>query len=611
MINIQNGSAAIPNTIPHFLLNAFQKYNKPDALNYKEADNWLRISAETIAEKVSHVALGLRNLGINAGDKIAIISENRPEWSITDLAALSLRAVTVPLFPTAAPDQIRYILEDCGARVLFLSSKKIFKHAAPAIEGIEPLEHLIFFDNDAVPPDVDQAMAYEDLEKKGAEIIAKDKYIYRNLLDEVEPQDLATIIYTSGTTGEPKGVMLTHESFVSNVATISEGLPILPTDRSIAVLPLSHIFERACFYVMAANGVAIHYCASFDHLAEYLHEVQPTVMTAVPRLFEKVYHKIIRKGMTAGGWKTKLFAWALEVGQNYWDYKDKGKAMPLMMRLKHKIADRLVFTKWREAVGGKLRFFVSGGAPLSKKLSYAFWSAGIEILQGYGTTECCIVAANRPHDTKAGSIGRPFEGIEVKIAETDGEILVRGKNVMKGYYNRPDLTAEVLTEDGWYKTGDIGYIDTKSEHIFITDRKKDLFKLSNGKYIAPQQLESLVKQSQFVSQAVVVGSGRKQTSALIVPDFEALKNELDERGINSKRTREELCSDAEVVKIVQRDVAEIMRERTDYERVKKVALLPHEFSIDKGEMTPTLKIKRAVIDEKYEDLIDKLSGGMD
>jgi long-chain acyl-CoA synthetase len=298
----------------------------------------------------------------------------------------------------------------------------------------------------------------------------------------------------------------------------------------------------------------------------------------------------------------------LEIGQRYGEAKDKGNTVSPFLLAQQAIASRLVFSKWRDGVGGSLRFFVSGGAPLSKKLSYAFWSAGIPILQGYGTTEVCIVSANRPNDNKVGSIGKPFENIEIKVAE-DGELWVRGPNVMQGYYNKPEATADALTEDGWYKTGDVGYQDTKTGHFYITDRKKDLFKLSNGKYIAPQQIESLIKQSVFVSQAIVVGSGRKQPAALIVPDFEALKATLKEKGINEKRTREELCQDPEVVKIVQRDAIEVTRELADYERVKKVALLPNEFSIDKGEMTPTLKIKRAVIDEKYEDLIDQLSGG--
>jgi long-chain acyl-CoA synthetase len=602
------GTNNLPFTVPHFCLAAFEHYQKPDALNYKPAKEWLKIAGERAIERVKHVTLGLREFGIKQGDKVAIISENRPEWSITDLAILCLRAVNVPIYTTQAPEQIRYILEDSGSRMLFVSGKKIFKHALPGIEGVEPLEQLVFFDEDAIPEDIEQAMAFAELEKRGAEIHEKEPHLFDELLEQVRPEDLATIIYTSGTTGEPKGVMLTHHNFATNILAISGGLPILKTDRSLAVLPLSHIFERSCFYIMLCNGVSIHYAASFDHLAEYLNEIHPTVMTAVPRLFEKVYHKIVRKGMTAGGWKTKLFQWALEIGQRYGEAKDKGNTVSPFLLAQQAIASRLVFSKWRDGVGGSLRFFVSGGAPLSKKLSYAFWSAGIPILQGYGTTEVCIVSANRPNDNKVGSIGKPFENIEIKVAE-DGELWVRGPNVMQGYYNKPEATADALTEDGWYKTGDVGYQDTKTGHFYITDRKKDLFKLSNGKYIAPQQIESLIKQSVFVSQAIVVGSGRKQPAALIVPDFEALKATLKEKGINEKRTREELCQDPEVVKIVQRDAIEVTRELADYERVKKVALLPNEFSIDKGEMTPTLKIKRAVIDEKYEDLIDQLSGG--
>jgi long-chain acyl-CoA synthetase len=399
--------------------------------------------------------------------------------------------------------------------------------------------------------------------------------------------------------------MLTHGNFTSNVLSISKGLPILPTDRSLSVLPLSHIFERVCFYVMAMNGVSVHYCASFDQLAPGLQEVKPTVMTAVPRLFEQVYHKIVKKGMSAGGLKTKLFTWALEVGQHYWDYKEKRKASPATLAAKHAIADRLVFSKWRAAVGGELRFFVSGGAPLSKKLSYAFWSAGIPILQGYGMTEACVVSANRPEDKHIDSIGTVFEGIEMKVAE-DGELLVRGPNVMLGYYNKPEITTEVL-KDGWYHTGDIGYKGDDG-HFYITDRKKDLFKLSNGKYIAPQQVESLLKQSPLIAQPVVVGANRKQVGALIVPDWETLKVVLEENRIDINASREELCERPEVIKIVQNEAVNLSRELADYERVKRVYLLPREFSIDKGEMTPTLKIKRGVIDEKYSEAIDEICG---
>src|SRR5439155_308680 len=283
-----------------------------------------------------------------------------------------------------------------------------------------------------------------------------DRDFVEDSLSKIESDDLATIIYTSGTTGEPKGVMLTHENFVSNIIAITKGLPIFSSDRSLAVLPLSHIFERTVFYVLCSNGVSIHYCGAFDQLASHLQEVKPTIMTAVPRLFEQVYHKIVKKGRAAGGLKTRLFEWSLGVGQQYWEMKDKQRSVPTSLAAKHAIANRLVFSKWRDGVGGSLRFFVSGGAPLSKKLSYAFWAAGIPILQGYGMTEACIVSANRPDDNKIGSIGKPFDGIEMRIAEKDDEILIRGQNVMKGYYNNPEETGRVLDAEGYYHTGDVG-----------------------------------------------------------------------------------------------------------------------------------------------------------
>ncbi|MEP6923556.1 MAG: long-chain fatty acid--CoA ligase [Pyrinomonadaceae bacterium] len=602
------GFGNLPQTIPHLMFGALQQFNKADTLNYKNQDSWISIAAEQFVERVKYVALGLYEIGIRAGDRVAIISENRPEWSITDLAILSLRAVNVPIYTTQAPDQVRYILEDSGAKILFVSGKKTFQHAAPGIEGVESLEKLIFFDSDAIPEEMQRTMPLEALEKKGVEAGRIDSEAFDRFLAEVRTDDLATIIYTSGTTGEPKGVMLTHENFASNIRAITAVLPIFATDRSLSVLPLSHIFERACFYALCCNGVSIYYSASFDHLAQHLKEVKPTIMTAVPRLFEQVYHKIVKKGMSAGGWKTKLFAWALENGQKYAEAQNKGGGLAPLLALQHTIASRLVFSKWREGVGGNLRFFVSGGAPLSAKLTNAFWAAGIPILQGYGMTEACVVSANRPDNHRVGSIGMPLKDIEVKIAEEDGEILVRGKNVMRGYYNKPDLTTEVLSNDGWYKTGDVGRI-AEDGHIYITDRKKDLFKLSNGKYIAPQQLESLIKQAAFVSQAIVVGAGRKQPIALIVPEFESLKAFLSEKGIETKRSREELCQDQKVIKLVQREVSELTSERADYERVKKVALLTREFSIDKGEMTPTLKIKRGVIDENYREILDELYGG--
>jgi long-chain acyl-CoA synthetase len=608
-MNAENliGFENIPQTIPHFCLESFRRNKKSDALAYKLDDVWHKISGTEAIERVKRIALGLSKLGVRAGDRIAIISENRPEWSLVDLAILSLRAVNVPIYTTQAVEQVRFILENSGAKMLCVSGKKLFKHAEEAIRSVERLERLIFFEKDAMPETERRAISLESVEQHGEEQLNSEPASFEDELATVTKDDLATIIYTSGTTGEPKGVMLTHSNFVSNIVAISKGLPIKVSDRSLAVLPLSHIFERTVFYVLCANGVSINYCASFDQLASHLHEVKPTIMTAVPRLFEQVYHKIVKKGKSAGGWKTRLFDWALDVGQDYWLAQDTHGSISPVLAAKHAIASRLVFSKWRDGVGGSLRFFVSGGAPLSKKLSYAFWAAGIPILQGYGMTEACVACANRPEDNKVGSIGIPFDGIEMKIAESDGEILIRGANVMQGYYQNPEETARVIDAEGFYHTGDVGYED-KDGHFYVTDRLKDLFKLSNGKYVAPLQVESLLKQSPLISQPVVVGSGRKQVGVLIVPDWEALKEVLKEEKIDATGSREELCENPQVIKRVQRDAVELTRELNDYERVKRVYLLPREFSIDKGEMTPTLKIKRGVIDEKYQEAIDEICG---
>ena len=381
------------------------------------------------------------------------------------------------------------------ARAIFISNQRLFKHAKKALEGLDFLEKIIFFD---APTEgaVERSTTLDSLEKSGPERSINKPAAFGAYLRAIHSDDLATIIYTSGTTGEPKGVMLTHANFVSNVLAIHGGLPISSTDIALSVLPLSHIFERTGFYIFCYSGVSVYYAASFDQVAENLREVRPTVMTAVPRLFEKVYHKIVKKGLSEKGWKRRVFMRSLEVGQRYAEVKDKGKLMGPALRVQQGMANRLVFSKWREAVGGRLRYFVSGGAPLSPALSYAFLAAGIPILQGYGATESCIVSANRPENNKVGSVGLPFEGIEVNIAE-DGEILLRGPNVMRGYYGHPEETAAVLSNE-WFATGDVGHVD-KEGHLFITDRKKDLFKLSNGKYVAPSRLKSS-EASEFVSQ---------------------------------------------------------------------------------------------------------------
>ena len=599
--NKRDYSSTEATSIPGLCLTASLRHGKPDAFNYKADGKWINISAQTFVDRVKNVALGLAALGIRPGDRIALLSENRPEWSIVDLAILSLGAINVPIYTTQAVDQIDYILADSGARAMFISNRKLFRHAREVLAN-RPLEHLIFFDSD-VAEDIERAIWLSDLEQNGKQQATERPEAFEAYLHAVRPDDLATIIYTSGTTGEPKGVMLTHNNFMSNVLSIAAGLPIDSNDTALSVLPLSHIFERAGFYVFCYCGLSVYYAASFDQVGENLREVGPTVMTAVPRLFEKVYHRIIKKGMSEKGWKRNVFTRSLEVGQRYGELKDTRRFISPALRLKQSLASRLVFSKWREGVGGRLRYFVSGGAPLSPALSYSYLAAGIPILQGYGATETCIVCANRPGNNHVGSVGVPFEGIEIRIAD-DGEILVRGPNVMRGYYGQPEATAAVI-KDGWFATGDVGHMD-KEGRLYITDRKKDLFKLSNGKYVAPQLIESLLKQSEFVSQVVVVGAGRKQPAALIVPDWESLNKALAETGESLPKEKAELSKHPTAVKIVQRDIAALTASLADYERIRRVALLPNEFTIDSGELTPTLKVKRRIIDERFGDLIEEL-----
>jgi long-chain acyl-CoA synthetase len=604
---MKQGKKETASSVPGLCLTAVMRHNKSDALNYRADGKWLNVPAETFNERVKNCALGLASLGIRPGDRIALLSENRPEWSIVDMAILSLGAINVPIYTTQAIEQIDYILSDSGAKAIFISNRRLHKHARPALDK-RAMEHLIFFEPE-VADLVERGISLAEMERRGREHAEQRPGAYEAYLQSVRPEDLATIIYTSGTTGEPKGVMLTHNNFMSNVLSISNGLPIGPTDVALSVLPLSHIFERAGFYVFCYCGVSVYYAASFDQVGENLREVAPTVMTAVPRLFEKVYHRIIKKGMAETGVKKKIFMQSLDVGHRYGELKDKRRWISPQLRIKQGLASMLVFSKWRAGVGGRLRYFVSGGAPLAPALSYAYLAAGIPILQGYGATETCIVCANRPGNNHVGSVGIPFDGIELRIAE-DGEILIRGPNVMRGYYGQPEATAAVL-KDGWFYTGDVGHMD-KEGRLYITDRKKDLFKLSNGKYVAPQLIESLLKESEFVSQVVVVGAGRKQPAALIVPDWENLNEALAGEDLAAAgeiavpKDREQLSKYAPAVKIVQRDIAKLTASLADYERIRRVALLPNEFTIDGGELTPTLKVKRKVIDDRYGALIDEL-----
>ncbi len=602
MLANRKESLSTPKTLRELCFSAAQRYSKRDALNLKRGGEWINVSAAEFVQRVTHLAVGLAELGVKPGDRIALLSENRPEWSVADLAIVSLGAVNVPIYTTQAVDQVQYILEDSNAKFIFVSGRRVYKHARPGIENAKNLKRTIFFETDAAA-EVENGLTLEEVERTGREKAEAEPGYFDKLASVVTSDTLATIIYTSGTTGEPKGVMLTHGSFISNVLAISSSLPIFSSDVALSVLPLSHIFERTVFYVFCWNGVSVYYAASFDQVGELLREVRPTIMTAVPRLFEKVYHRILKKGMSATGYRKQLFVWALDVGRRYAEARDHRKFVSPVLAAQQALASKLVFSKWREGVGGRLKYFVSGGASLSPTLSYSFLAAGVTILQGYGMTETCVVSANRPEDNRVGSVGVPFPGIDIKIAE-DGEIFVRGANVMQGYHNHPEATAPVL-KDGWFATGDVGRID-KTGHLYITDRKKDLFKLSNGKYVAPQLLESLVKQSEFVNQAVVVGAGRKFPAVLIVPDWDALGASMPADW--ASKSRVERSTDPNALRLLQREVTALTSELSDYERIRRVGLLPEELTIDSGELTPTLKVKRRIIDEKFGRMIDELYG---
>jgi len=428
------------------------------------------------------------------------------------------------------------------------------------------------------------------------------------LLDElmraVQPDDLATIIYTSGTTGEPKGVMLAHSNCVSNLLDCSRQLGFSDEDVVLSVLPLSHVFERGAMYMYLHHGMKVYYAESLDKIGDNMREVCPTVMVCVPRLFEKIYARIKERAAAGGQLKAAMLSWAVEVGKEWARRQVARTPVSLPLKLRHKLASRIVFTKWHEAMGGRMRLFLSGGAAMPEEIGYIFLGAGVPVVQGYGLTETSpVIAAGSLEENRVGTVGQPIRNVEVRLA-ADGEIETRGPNVMRGYFNKPEATRQVFTADGWFKTGDIGQFDADG-FLRITDRKKELFKTSGGKYIAPQPVEQRIKSSRFVNQVVLVGNGRKFPAALIVPNWEQLRAYARLKNI-AARTDAELCRHPRVLDLMQRQVDEHCAELSQYERVKRVALIEHELTIEGGELTPTLKIKRRIIDEKYQDVIERL-----
>ncbi|HEV2765964.1 MAG TPA: long-chain fatty acid--CoA ligase, partial [Pyrinomonadaceae bacterium] len=594
-----------PRTLPEVFERAARLHPKPDALSFKRDGRWQHISSEELMRRARAVALGLYALGVRRGDRVGILSESRPEWVIADAGCQFAAAVDVPVYPTQAPPQVCYIVDDSGTRVLFVQNAAAFERVFEAIQDCESLTHVVFLEGEKAEGDF--ALTLAELEERGRALDAEQPELFGQISRAAEPEDLATIIYTSGTTGEPKGVMLTHSNFVSNVMSIARTLPIFPTDVSLSVLPLSHVFERLGMYMYIHHGMSVYFAESIEKIGDNMREVRPTIMLCVPRLFEKIYGRIKEKAAAGGKVKAGLLSWAVDVGKRWAQFVTEHKPVPFTLALQHKIASRLVFSKWREGVGGRMRLFVSGGAALPPELGYIFYGAGLPIVQGYGLTETSpVISAGSLEENRIGTSGRPIRNVEVRIAE-DGEIEVRGPNIMRGYYNKPEATREVLSPDGWFKTGDIGTLDADG-FLRITDRKKELFKTSGGKYIAPQPIEQRIKQSRFVNQVVLIGDGRKFPSALVVPHWEPLRSYAQLKGLDLK-TPAEFCRHPRILDLFQRQIDTLCADLSRFERVKKVALLENELTVEGGELTPTLKLKRRVVDEKYKDVIDRLYAG--
>jgi long-chain acyl-CoA synthetase len=591
-----------PVTLADVFNRVARKHKRPDTLNYKSDGRWVSISSDEMLQRVKYIAAGLHAIGARPGDRVALLSESRVEWTLTDAGSIFAGTIDVPIYPTLTPTQVRYILNDSGACILFLANREKYDEIKEVLGECPAVEHVIFFDARGITSA--EGLTLAQVEEKGRELEERQPGYVDRLAAQTKPDDLATIIYTSGTTGEPKGVMLTHSNLVTNLIDSSGHLAFGEHDTALSVLPLSHVFERQAMYMYLYQGMAVYFAESLQTVGPNLREVHPTVLVGVPRIFEKIYQRIQERAAETGRIASVLLAWSVSVGKEYARHVIAHRRVPAFLKFKHWIASKLVFSKWQRAFGGRMRVLVSGGAALPEELSYIYFGAGIPIVQGYGLTETSpVITTSKIEDNRVGTVGQAIPHVEIRIAE-DGEIEVRGPNVMRGYYNKPEETRAVFTSDGWFKTGDIGTLD-QDGFLRITDRKKELFKTSGGKYISPQPIEQAIRASRFVNQVVLIGAERKFPAALVVPVWEQLESYCKLKGIEFK-SHSELCEHPRIVDLIQRQIDALTPNLAKYERIKKVALLENEFTIEGGELTPTLKVKRRIIDQKYRDVIEKL-----
>lgn len=596
-------------TIPemfHNITARFAHENRP-LLMYKEGGAYKGIGYQELKGQVERFANGLASLGIKRGDRVGIIAENRPEWVISDLACVSLGAIDVPIYPTMTAKQTEFIFNDAGVVAAIVSNASQLNKVLKVAHDVKTMKHIIIMSDKGVVAGGD-ALNFARVMEQGDEFQRHHPNHLAESLKMVRPDDLLTFIYTSGTTGNPKGVMLTHGNLVSNIINAAEVIGIEPGFKMLSFLPLCHSFERmAGYYTAMACGATIAYAETVETVRDNMLEVQPEVITTVPRLFERIHSRIVKLVDTYPPARRKIFYWAIGVGRAYQLARKRGTVSPVL-KLQHALADRLVFSKLRARTGGRMRFFVSGGAALPREFGEFFEAVGLKIIEGYGLTETSpVLTANRLDNYKFGSVGQPIPGVEIKIAE-DGEILARGPNIMQGYWNNPEATKEVIAKDGWFHTGDIGVIDSDG-FVYITDRKKHLFVSSGGKNIAPQPIENLFLSSKYIEQFVLIGDRRMFLTALIVPDFEALKEYADSHKIPYISSSDLVRHEA-IYKLVESDIQALQRDLANFERVRKFALLEKPFSIEEGELTPTLKVKRKAVEEKYAHLIEGMYKGI-
>lgn len=600
------GPRPAPGTLMRLFFDAVERYDRPDALLYKVNGVWQPTSHRQILEQVRHLALGLEDLGITAQDRVAILSENRPEWLLTDYACMCSGITNVPIYATLPAEQIPYLLNDSGARAVIVSTTDQARKLASIRAETPGLQWVIGMT--ATKADGCDLTFAELLARGAARDNAERATAFKERALQITPDTLLTLIYTSGTTGNPKGVMLTQDNVHSNVIACQQVFQSSVTDTALSFLPLSHIFERTGAYFLFASGVRIAYAESVDTVPVNMSEIKPSLMLSVPRLYEKIYARVLENAVSSGGLKKRIFFWAKAVGERWADERLAGRDAGGLLGLQYGIAQKLVFSKLRERTGGNVRFFISGGAPLSPEIAKFFYSAGLIILEGYGLTETSpVITANTLEHYRLGSVGRPIAGVEVRIA-ADGEILSRGPHIMQGYYNNPEATRETIDEDGWFHTGDIGSLE--DGFLRITDRKKDIIVTAGGKNIAPQPIENLLKTNKYVSQAVMLGDKRKFPIVLIVPNWDQLEKWAARQQI-VWTARADLLAMPTIQSKMEKEVKETLKGLASFETPKKVGLLEHDFSIERGELTPKMSVKRRVVEKSYKAIIDQLYDGAD